>query len=229
MDKSINSLDWYYFKGSDVRAFLLQQLCLFRSFVLYDSGFRQNFSLEGDKYGDIEFIDFDSYHIIACKDDEIIGTIRVTPPKLKGVTYSILGRNEFQEMLANMGTTHERIIEINRLSVDARYRKLNLGRSLIFSSIALIEKIWNRNEVSIIGSAGNCLGQTQFCLKYTDFKRIPNLEDRYTETFKDKVTFLTYSLPPYEKGQEQIDFFHLKLKRIEPLKKLNIALSENYL
>ena len=93
------------------------------------------------------------------------------------------------------------------------FRDLSLGRTLIYAAIALIENIWNRSKMLILGSAGNCIGQTEFVLKHTDFQKIPNREGSFSELFNDQLTYLYYKQAPYFKGVELILFFQKIFKQ----------------
>lgn len=207
MDISFNDLSWYWFKGNEVTGRLLQDVCLFRSCVLFESGFRKNFGSSGKNFGDIQYSDFESYHVIACLGDEILGTVRVTPPGVETVALSVLGLQDYKQLIQQMSTSLDRVIEINRLMIDNRVRKLNLGRTLMYASIGLIENVWKRNDMTVIGSAGNCTKQAQFFLNHTDYEKIPGVSDKFASTFNDDITFLKYRNPPYEKGSDKIDFF----------------------
>ncbi len=204
-------LSWYWFKGNEVPSRLLQNVCLFRSFVLYDSGFRKNFGHSGANYGDVQYSDFESYHIMACYQDQLIGTVRITPPFTETVASSVLGPTEYKELIQHLGTKLSQVIEINRLMVDARVRKLQLGRTLMYAAVALIENQWDRSQMTIIGSAGNVTKQAEFFQKHTDYERIEGIQEKFASAFHDQITFLKYRNPPYAKGQEWIEFFKEKL------------------
>lgn len=207
MELSIDDLSWNWFRGNEVHGSLLQDVCLFRSFVLYDSGFRKNFGAYGRNFGDVQFSDFDSYHIVARAGKQVLGTVRVTPPQVETVAASVLGPEDYQSLIAKLGTDLDHVIEINRLMIDGRVRKLNLGRTLMYASVALIENLWDRSKMTIIGSAGNCTKQAQFFLNYTDYEKIPGVSDHFASTFNDHVTFLRYKQPPYVRGAEWIESF----------------------
>lgn len=230
MAVEFDSLNWHFFKGNSVHASLIQKVCLFRSFILFDSGFRKSFDTEGANYGDIQYSDFESFHIIASLNNQILGTIRITPSKARTVTESILGKEKYLSLLSDLKVNPNDLLEINRLMVDSRFRKLNLGRSLIFSAIALIENLWVRDKMTIIGSAGNCSKQTQFCLNHTDFHKIEFLDNFFSAVFSDEVTVLKYALPPYSKGTEQIEYFRTHLNIIDSTQndKFTAYFEENY-
>lgn len=215
MDITTDELSWYWFKGNEVSGRLLQDVCLFRSCVLFDSGFRSNFGNLGKNFGDIQYSDFESYHIVACYNQEILGTIRISPSSVETVTLNILGLTDYQVLIKQLGTSLDQIVETNRLTIDERVRKLNLGRTLIYASIALIENIWDRSQMTIIGSAGNNTKQTDFITKHTDYKKIPDFPGRYSSIFNDQITFLKYDNPPYTKGAAKIEFFKNLFKKQE--------------
>ena len=89
-------------------------------------------------------------------------------------------------------------------------------------AIAFIENNWNRADLTIIGSAGNCTKQAKFFLDHTDYKKIPNVSDKFASTFNDDITFLKYANPPYSKGTDEIIFFKKNLKN------LNTELKDNF-
>jgi predicted GNAT family N-acyltransferase len=204
-------LNWYWFKGNEVQSSLLQDVCLFRSYVLFDSGFRKNFGQAGKNFGDIQYSDFESYHIIACYKDQLVGTVRVTPPFTETVAHSVLGTDDYKQLIQHVGAELSSVIEINRLMVDSRVRKLQLGRTLMYAAIGLIENIWDRSQMTIIGSAGNVTKQAEFFQKHTDYEKIPDVPKKFALAFNDEITFLKYKNPPYVKGAEWIEFFKGKL------------------
>jgi predicted GNAT family N-acyltransferase len=230
MDLSLTGLSWFWFKGNSVQGSLLQDTCLFRSQVLFDSGTRKDFGISGRRYGDVQFADFESFHIVACLDKEILGTIRITPPFVETVAESVLGLEDYAKLLLHLQAEPSRVIEINRLMIDARVRKSALGRTLMHAAVALIENLWDRSQMVIIGSAGNCTKQAQFFVKYTDYEIIPGVANKFAETFNDQITFLKYKSPPYEKGSDWIEFFKEEFKVLKPppfvrAENLNRALS----
>lgn len=214
MDISRNDLSWYWFKGNSVSGRLLQDVCLFRSHVLFDRGARKNFGIAGANFGDVQFSDFESYHVVACLGDEILGVIRVTPPRTEMVSSTVLGRDGFSQLLDTLETDRNHVVEINRLMVDARVRKLNLGRTLIYAAISLIHLLWDRSSMTVIGCAGHNLRQVDFCLKHTDFERISSVEDMFVPTFHDHVSFLKYRPAPYTKGVDWISFFAERFRQV---------------
>lgn len=213
MEISLNRLSWYWFKGNSVSGRLLQDVCLFRSHVLFDGGTRENFGSDGLNFGDIQYSDFESYHIVACLADEILGVVRITPPRSETVAWSVLGKERYLTLLEGLETDLNHVIEINRLMIDRRVRKLNLGRTLMYAAVALIHQLWDRSAMTIIGSAGNNTKQSAFFLNYTDYERVAGVSDIFATTFKDDITFLKYRLPPYSKGVEWIDFFRQELRK----------------
>lgn len=213
MEISLNDLDWYWFKGNAVSGRLLQDVCLFRSHVLFDGGTRENFGNEGANYGDIQYTDFESFHIVACVKDEILGVVRITPPRSETVAWSVLGKERYLQLLEGLETDLNHVIEINRLMIDRRVRKLNLGRTLMYAAIALIHRQWDRTAMTIIGSAGNLTKQAAFFMNYTDYERVPGVSDIFASTFKDDITFLRYRMPPYTKGADWIEFFKKEFRR----------------
>lgn len=213
MELSLNDLDWYWFKGNAIQGRLLQDVCLFRSHVLFDGGTRENFGSDGLNFGDIQYSDFESIHIVACLKDEILGVVRITPPRSETVAWSVLGKERYLQFLDSIDTDLNHVIEINRLMIDGRVRKLNLGRTLMYAAIALIHLLWDRPAMTIIGSAGNTTKQAAFFQNYTDYERVPEIPDVAAKMFKDDITLLKYRLPPYTKGVEWIDFFKEEFRK----------------
>lgn len=203
----LKHLNWSYFRGYEGTASLLQSICLFRSHVLYDSGFRKNFGSGGASYGDVQYSDFESYHIVASKGDEVVGTIRITPPGAETIALSVLGSARYQELLGRIDAKPSNTLEINRLMIDERFRKQKLGQTLMYAAVGLIENLWDRNQIHIIGSAGNCTKQVDFFLKYTDYQRISDVSNEFAEKFNDEVSFMSYAKPPYVKGAEWVKYF----------------------
>jgi predicted GNAT family N-acyltransferase len=214
VDFSIAELNWYWFKGNAVTARLLQDTCLFRSHVLFDSGTRKDFGKYGKRFGDVQYADFESYHIVACRQSEILGTIRVTPPLVETVGASVLGPEDYAKLLDHVGARAEQVIEINRLMIDRRIRKSELGRTLMYAAVALIENLWDRQKMVILGSAGNNTKQTQFFVNYTDYELIPGVANKFADTFNDQITFIKYKNPPYVKGADWIEVFKREFRLI---------------
>ncbi len=213
MEFTFDDLTWYWFRGNDVNARLLQDVCLFRSHVLYDGGTRKNFGHDGVHFGDVHYTDFDSYHIVACRGREIVGVIRVTPAKCETVTESVLGRMRFAEYLQHLETDRQHTLEINRLMIDPRYRKSNLGRTLMYAAVALIHRQWDRSIMTVIGAAGNITRQVDFFLKYTDYHRVEGWADEYAPAFSDHVSFMVYERTSYTRGLDWIEFFKREFQK----------------
>jgi len=231
MELRKEDLEWYWFKGNEVLGALLQSVCLFRSQVLFDRGFRQDFSEDGRLFGDVTYADFESYHVVAASAGRILGTVRVTPPHVENVARSVLGAAEYKALLEKIEVRRDRCLEINRLMIVAGFRKLGLGRTLIYAAVALIETVMNRKDFAILASAGNCTKQADFCLKYTDYERIAGVPNRFESAFNDEVTFLLYKNPPYEKGREDIERFRAifagEIARAEPIPYRAFTIGEN--
>lgn len=208
-----SEIQWAWFQGSQVSSQLLKNLGVFRSHVLYDLGFRKSFGPLEPDFGDLKYVDFESYHILAIYNGFIIGSVRVTPPQQETVALSVLGKEKYLSMLQKIDARLDNVIEINRLMVDLRFRELALGRTLMYAAVALIENLWNRENVVVIGSAGNCTKQTEFFLKHTDYVRIPDQKDQEAPLFNDAISFLIYQRPPYQKGVEWISFFKSELQK----------------
>lgn len=207
---SLEQLEWTWFKGNEVSARLLQSVGMFRSYVLYDLGQRKNFGPLEHDFGDIRYVDFESYHIVASYEGMLVGAIRVVPPMIETVTLSILGMEDYKTVIEKMGGSLTKVIETSRIVVDHRFRQLSLGRTLVYAAIALIELLWNREEMFIICSGGNCAGQAEFLQGKTDYCRIPGELNRFSATYNDEITLLVYKQRPYTKGVEWIESFKEK-------------------
>ncbi len=208
MEHSISDIvSWHWFKGNEVTGRLLQDVCLFRSAVLFDSGLRENFGGHGRNFGDTHYADFDSYHVVASQNNIILGTIRITPPEIANVTSSVLGFEDYKAFVASLNYDLKNTIEMNRLMVKADTRKLNLGKMLLYAAVGVIENIWDRERFLIICSAGNCASQASYLKRHSDFETVENMPDRFSELFNDSVSFLKYRQPPYLKGATEIKIF----------------------
>lgn len=217
MELSLEKMEWIWFKGNQVPAQILQTVCEFRSRVLFDSGFRQNFARFGGSFGDIQYSDFESLHIIAHQNSELLGTVRITLPRQEIVALSVLGIEKYFELLTHIKTDFNHCIEINRLMIDERCRKLALGRTLMYAAIALVENYFQRDQITIIGSAGNCTKQKDFFLKYTDYELIDGVSNYFAKAFNDEVSLLKYKNPPYSNGVEWIHFFDHEFKNLKSI------------
>lgn len=210
-----NNLNWYWFKGKEVSSGLLRDLCLFRSHILFDSGNRKNFGFLGKNFGDIQFSDFESFHIVVCERNKIIGTIRVTPPLTENVTLSVLGLEGYKKLAENLMSNFSQIIEVNRLMLDPIYRGTNVSQLLMYASIGLIEALWISSKMTLIASAGNNRKQSVFISRYTDFQPIEGYENFESPQFGDTVTLLKCSSPPYKKGSNEIESFKTQFQKQE--------------
>ncbi len=222
----ISDLQWYCFKGNEVPGSLLQSVCLFRSKVLFDSGFRKDFDEQGRLFGDVAYADFESHHVVATVGDRLIGTVRVTPPSGENVARSVLGPLLYGNMISKIDGRWDRILEINRLMIDPEFRELKLGRTLMYAAMALIETYFERSEYEIIGSAGNCTRQADFFLKHTDYERIAEMPDHPAPAFNDTISFLRYKQAPYIKGADEIQKFQQVFASRAPVPFRKFAVSE---
>ena len=203
--------EWSWFHGKGVLGQTLQEVCLFRSTVLHNHGFRNQFSQDGALYGDVSYSDFESFHLTARSGGKLVGTVRVTPPSAPNVARTVLGSEKYLELLHIAGATPERVIEINRLMIDETIRRSGLGKTLMYGAVALIEALFKREDYFILGSAGNCTRQKDFFLKNTDYDVIPGITNHYAAEFNDEITFLSYAHPPYSKGAREIEWFRENL------------------
>lgn len=215
MSAANRDLDWRWFRGRDVQGSLLQSLCLFRSQVLYDRGLRESFGQFGATFGDIQYADFDSYHIVATRGPLILGAVRITPPQAQTITLSILGPEKYADLIRKVNATPESVVEINRLVVDRSSRDLVLGKTLMCAAVALTEMVWH-GGMTIIGTSGNNAKQINLFLRHLDCERIQGVDDVFCEKYNDTVSFVRYKEPPYVKGAQAIDYFKQRLQYNSP-------------
>lgn len=223
---SFHDLTWSSFIGNEVSSRELKEICMFRSKVLYDNGRRKKFSQDGSLYGDLSLEDKNSYHLLAKHQGKLIGSIRMTPPGNRNVAISVLGLDGYLQFLNNINADIKSTFEMNRLMIDPQYQAMGIGKFLIFGSIALVNHFYNIHDIKVIGVAGNCMRQTDFCLKYTNFQRLPDVEDEFSHDFEDRVSFLTYPAPPYSKGEKEMRFFADLFNKMEKKKRLERHLSD---
>lgn len=207
MENSLSQFNWYAFKGNSGSAMTLQSLCLFRSWTLFDGGKRKNFDKNEVNFGDVQYSDFESFHIAATDRNKLIGCIRVTPPNNRTVTLSVLGKTHYDKMLKEIEGDHSSTVEINRLVVDPSFRKLGLGKLLIAAAFGFIENRWDTKKIKIICCSGNIDHQTTYIKKVTDYSDIKGFEKIWSDVFNDYVSVMVHPAPPYKNNLETITLF----------------------
>lgn len=121
----------------------LMALRSFRGQVLYEDGLRPYFRLGEEVYEDNCEADFYSFHLIAKKNDEIAGSVRITPllDHLCSSSSDALGKEVFSDLLDKNGYVSQKLAEIGRWTVSKKYKNTFLGFFLGLHSIDFANSI----------------------------------------------------------------------------------------
>jgi len=126
-----------------------------RGAVFFDNGRRPHFRTGDGRYADSDPIDFHAWHVLAYAGDSLVGCVRVYPLAGGGgppcLTETLLGEEQFSEMLRRLGKQRENAIEIGRWVVDPALRTQvslapGIGAQLAAGAGALAFALVNRSE-----------------------------------------------------------------------------------
>jgi hypothetical protein len=96
-----------------------------RAAALFDNGRRPHFRTDDGYYADSDPIDLHAWHLLAYAGNNLAGCVRVYPLAGGGpacLTETLLGEEQFTQMLHRMEKRRDNIIEIGRWVVDPTFR-----------------------------------------------------------------------------------------------------------
>lgn len=96
-----------------------------RGTAFYDNGRRPQFKIDDGCYQDSDPIDLYAWHVLAYAGGSLVGCVRVYPLAEGGppcLTESLIGEEQFSEMLLRLGKHRDNTIEIGRWVVDPALR-----------------------------------------------------------------------------------------------------------
>lgn len=96
-----------------------------RATALFDKGRRPHFRTDEGDFVDSDPIDLHTWHLLAYAGEKLVGCVRVYPLAGGGppcLTESLLGEEQFSQMLHRMGRHRDNAIEIGRWVVDPALR-----------------------------------------------------------------------------------------------------------
>jgi hypothetical protein len=126
-----------------------------RGAALFDNGRRPHFRTGDGSYADSDPIDLHAWHVLAYAGDRLVGCVRIYslaegggPPSL---TETLLGEEQFSEMLRGLSKQRDNAIEIGRWVVDPALRTQGslapgIGAQLAAGAGALAFALVNRSE-----------------------------------------------------------------------------------
>jgi hypothetical protein len=125
-----------------------------RGSALFDNGRRPHFRTVDGCYADSDPIDLHAWHVLAYAGDSLVGCVRVYPLAGGGppcLTETLLGEEQFSQMLRRLGKHRDNSIEIGRWVVDPALRALNslapgIGVQLAAGAGALALALVNQSE-----------------------------------------------------------------------------------
>jgi len=137
-----------------------------RGAAFYDNGRRPRFKAENGCFEDSDPIDLYAFHVLAYSGDKLVGCVRVYPLTGSGppcLTESLIGAEQFSDMLRTLGKHRDNTIEIGRWVVDPALRAqgslapgigVQLAAGAGALALALANKSEDENGVAIF-SAGS--------------------------------------------------------------------------
>jgi GNAT acetyltransferase-like protein len=125
-----------------------------RGAAFYDNGRRPRFKSDNGSFKDSDPIDLYAFHVLAYSGDNLVGCVRVYPLTGSGppcLTESLIGAEQFSDMLLTLGKHRENTIEIGRWVVDPALRAKGslapgIGVQLAAGAGALALALANRSE-----------------------------------------------------------------------------------
>jgi len=96
-----------------------------RGAALFDNGRRPHFRTDDGRFADSDPIDPHAWHVLAYAGESLVGCVRVYPLAGDGpscLTETLLGDEQFSQMLRRIGRDRDNVIEIGRWVVDPTFR-----------------------------------------------------------------------------------------------------------
>ena len=114
--------------AGDSRPDWIDEVRSLRAATLFDNGRRPHFMAGDGCYADPDPIDFHAWHVLAYAGERLVGCARVYPLDGGGppcLTETLIGEDQFAQMLRRMGKNRNNTIEIGRWVVDPTFRTGN--------------------------------------------------------------------------------------------------------
>ena len=168
-----------------------------RGAALFDNGRRPHFKTGDGYYADSDPIDLHAWHVLAYASDGLAGCVRVYPLAGDGppcLTETLLGEEQFSQLLRRLGRHRDNTIEIGRWVVDPRLRKqpglapgigVQLAAGAGALALALVNAAEDENGVAIF-SAGSRDKQYTL-LSRLGLKPVSGIEPLFSAEYDDVI------------------------------------------
>jgi predicted GNAT family N-acyltransferase len=176
----------------------LSEIWSFRGYVLYNNGQRPQFRVAEDDYSDVDVTDFYCYHILAYRDSQLVGCIRLLPLSnfSTGFTESCFGANIFKKVLEELIVEKAEVLEGGRWLTHPDHRTCNEGKQLVSAAASLAKYLGYR----IILSSTGTKDRQHLILIRLGFKPVSSVKPFYNEAFFDTLQMMCFELlkaPPH--------------------------------
>ena len=178
----------------------LEEARSLRGAVLFDDGRRPYFRGANGRYQDPDPIDLHSWHVLAYHGSSLAGCVRVYPLNESDsscLTESLLGAQQFTEMLGSLRKERKHVIEIGRWVVDPAFRNgrslapgigLQLAAGAGALAIALAQQIGLAKGVALF--AAGTRDRQYLTLKHLGLKAVSNLPPIHSNEYDDLIQVL---------------------------------------
>lgn len=175
----------------------LDEVRSLRGAVFFDNGRRPYFRIGDGRYADCDPIDLHAWHVLAYAGDSLVGCVRVYPLAEIGpqcLTETLLGEEQFAEMLRRLGKHRDNTFEIGRWVVDPALRAQGslapgIGAQLAAGAGALALALVNLSEdingVAIF-SAGS-RDKQYLMLSRLGLRPVPEIEPMVSLEYNDVI------------------------------------------
>jgi hypothetical protein len=169
----------------------LSELWEMRGRVLFDGGRRAAFQLGDGNFADPDPLDAYAYHALAQAPTGLVGCIRYLPLADAPTcgTELVLGRERFEKLLCELGTTRERTGEIGRWMVVPEHRGRNrLSFRLVAAAWAVGRRLGHHFGIATVGTRD---GQ-DLALIRVGGRPAPGIEPTPAPIFDDAVSVVCF-------------------------------------
>jgi hypothetical protein len=175
----------------------LDEIRSLRGAAFYDNGRRPQFKSEAGFFTDSDPIDLYSWHVLAYVGDNLVGCVRVYQLNADGppcLTESLIGAEQFSEMLHRLGKHRDNTMEIGRWVVDPALRAQGslapgIGAQLAAGAGALALALVNQSEATngaAIFSAGS-RDRQYLMLSRLGLRPVSEIEPLVSEEYNDVI------------------------------------------
>jgi hypothetical protein len=175
----------------------LDEVRSLRGAAFFDNGRRPHFNIGDGRYADCDPIDLHAWHILAYAGDSLVGCVRVYPLAEIGpqcLTETLLGEEQFAEMLLRLGKHRNNAFEIGRWVVAPALRAqgslapsigVQLAAGAGALALALVNLSEDMNGVAI-SSAGS-RDKQYLMLSRLGLKPVPGIEPVASPEYDDVI------------------------------------------